>query len=73
MKKNLTSTEISIKLLPHTDTLVITQDGGKVFIGTPESIVISRSVFITLLNYMVKNGIISTKTIHGILEEYHTQ
>jgi len=66
--------KVSIFSLPGTNTLVIRKDkGSNAFILTEDSLIISKETLLILLNYMVKNNIISPKALVGILEEINTE
>jgi len=66
--------KVSIFSLPGTNTLVIRKDkGSNAFILTEDSLIISKETLLILLNYMVKNDIISPKALVGILEERNTE
>lgn len=65
--------KLKLSKLLSLDTLIIQQDADvKAFIASPTSIVIGTGLFISILNYLVKNDMISYKVLEGILEEYHT-
>lgn len=65
---------VTITYLPGHDVVVLKKSpDSQVFITTNDSVVIGRDTLITLLNYLVKNNIVSHKVIGGILEEYNTE
>lgn len=65
---------VSITLLPGTETLVIRKNSdSRVFILTVDSIIISRNTLIVLLKYMMEHNMINHKTVEGLLEEFHTE
>jgi hypothetical protein len=65
---------LRINYLPGVDTIVLKQTlCNSAFITTDDSIVLGRGTFITILNYLVRNEIISPKVLAGLLEEYHTE
>lgn len=73
-KANKVKDKVSIFSLPGTNTLVIRKDkGSNAFILTEDSLIISKETLLILLNYMVKNNIISPKALVGILEEINTE
>ncbi len=65
---------VSITLLPGTETLVIRKNSdSRVFILTADSIIISRNTLIVLLKYMMEHNMINHKTVEGLLEEFYTE
>jgi len=70
----LKSDSITVTSLGGLDVLVIRKSpSSDVFITTSDSIIIGKRTFSTLLNFLVKNEIISYKVLRGILEEYSTE
>jgi len=65
--------KLLIKNIPHLNTLVLQQVGGKgFFIATNNSIVIGIDSLAFILHFLVMDGAISHKVLEGILEEYHS-
>lgn len=65
--------KLSVLILGGSNTLVIQKtSGSRFFITTPDSIIIGRDGFITLLNFLVTNGFIHQNTLRGILEQANT-
>jgi hypothetical protein len=66
--------KIKVLALSGSDTLVIRKVGeSKFFITTPDSIIIGRDGFVTLLNFLVSNNFINHKVLEGIIEQYNTK
>lgn len=65
--------KLEITLLDGVDVIVIKKENeDRFFRTTPNSILINRQGFITLLNFFVKNNIIDPRVLIGILEEYNS-
>jgi hypothetical protein len=65
--------KLSILLLKGTNTIVVRKNqNSNIFISTPDSIIITKDNLVMLINFMVKQGILSPKVIQGILEEVNT-
>jgi len=66
--------KLTVLSLGGADTLVIRKNqNSRFFITTSDSIIIGRDSFITLLNFLVSNGFIHPKVLHGILEQAYTE
>ena len=66
-------TRLEINKLEGINVIVIKRtQGDEFFMTSPDSIIIGLSEFATLLNYLVKSDIVSTKILEGILEEYNS-
>jgi len=66
--------KLSVLTLGGSNTLVIRKSpDSRFFITTPDSIIIGKEGFITMLNFMVTNGFIHQKTLRGILEQANTE
>lgn len=63
---------VSILPLAGSDTVVIRKYDDVTFLTTSDSIVISVSLLVRIVNFLVRNNIISHKLIEGILEEFNT-
>lgn len=73
-RKKQSIDSVTITFLPGHNVIVMKKaPSSQVFITTDDSIVIGKDTIITLLNYLVKNEVISHKVIGGILEEYNTE
>jgi hypothetical protein len=65
--------KLSVLTLGGSNTLVIKKSrDSRFFITTPDSIIIGKDGFLTLLNFLVTNGFIHPKVLQGILEETFT-
>ncbi len=65
---------VKILQLSGMDAIVIQKDdSSNVFITTPNSIIIGSRTVVLLVNYLVKNKMVSPKVLAGILEECHTE
>lgn len=65
--------KLTVLVLGGSDTLVIKKSpDSRFFITTPDSVIIGRDGFITLLNFLVTNGFVHPKVLQGILEETFT-
>lgn len=70
---SLSTVKLTVKQLPKTRTIVISQDiPNSAFIATGDSIVISMDTLLVLLNYLVKYEYLNKKVISGMLEEANT-
>ncbi len=66
-------TRLEISKLKGVNVIVIKRtQGNEFFITTPDSIIMGVSEFSTLLNYLVRSGILSHKILEGILEEFNS-
>ena len=66
--------KLSVLTLGGSDTLVIKKSkDSHFFITTPDSFIIGKDGFVTLLNFLVTNGFVHPKVLQGILEEVHTE
>ena len=66
--------KLSVLALGGTNTLVIRKsEDSRFFITTPDSIIIDKDGFITLLNFLVTNEFIHQNTLRGILEQANTE
>ena len=61
-----------INLKEHNAVSVQMEDGMP-FISSNSGFVISIQTLAHIINYLVKNGIMSPKVLEGILEEYNTE
>ena len=65
--------KLQILSLAGTNTLVIRKSSdSRLFITTPDSIIIGLDGLAFLVNYIVKHEILSPVVLMGILEEYNT-
>ena len=65
--------KLSVLTLGGSNTLVIKKGSdSRFFITTPDSIIIGKEGFITLLNFLVTNDFIHQNTLRGILEQANT-
>jgi hypothetical protein len=66
--------KLTVLTLGGANTLVIRKTtDSRFFITTDDSIIISRDALITLLNFLVSNGFLHPKVLHGILEQTNTE
>ena len=64
---------LSVLLLKGTDTLVIKKPpNSNIFITSSDSIIINRMNLFIILRFLIKNDMVSTKIIKGLLEELNT-
>lgn len=61
--------KIFISKIPNLNTIVIRQIDGRVFITTPDSIMVSPVSLAAILKQLVKQGFLSKKVLQGILSE----
>lgn len=67
-------TKVTLKQLPKTSVIVVTQEGGsRLFIANNDNLIISKIGFVNLLKSLIENNLIDERTIKGMLEELHTQ
>jgi len=65
---------IQIFKLDDLETIVIKKNkGGRFFITTSDSVIISSFNFYALLKYMLFRGFISPKVLEGLLSEYREE
>ncbi len=66
--------KLTILSLAGSDTYVIRKsDSSRLFITTPDTIIIGKDGLVFLMNFLVKNGFIHPKVLEGILEELNTE
>ena len=61
-----------INLQEH-NAVSIQMEGGLPFISSSSGFVISIQTLAHIINYLIKNDIMSPKVLEGILEEYNTE
>ena len=61
-----------INLKEH-DAVSVQTEGDRSFIASSNGFVVSISTLAHIIDYLVKNGIMSPKVLEGILEEYNTE
>ena len=59
--------------LKELNSVSIQNENGMHFIASNSGIVISIQTLAYIINYLIKNGIMSPKVLEGILEEYNTE
>lgn len=62
---------VKVTKLNDLNTLVIRKEGGRFFISTDNSIIISITNLSYLLKFLVFSGMISPKVLEGVLSEYY--
>jgi hypothetical protein len=63
-------TSIKITKIPHLDTIIIKQRGGRFFISTKNSIVIDVTGLYIIIRFLVMNHMIDPEVIERILDDY---
>lgn len=63
-------TRLTVTKIPHLNTIVIKQKGGKFFISTRDSVVIDIVGLSFIIKFLVMNNIVSYRVLEGILDEY---
>lgn len=62
--------KLVVSKIKHLNTLVIRQiNGGRYFLATDDSIVISVDTLAFILKFMITNGYLSPKVLETILQE----
>ena len=65
--------KLRVLRIPGMNIIVIKQDeGGKFFVSTKDSIVIDIFGLSSILKFLLFSGMISSKVLEGILEEYNS-
>jgi hypothetical protein len=62
--------KLTITRIPRFNTIVIKQEGGKLFLASKDSIIIDISGLAIILKFLVMNKIMSPKVLEGIIDEY---
>jgi hypothetical protein len=66
----MSQTKLIVHRIPKTDLLFFRQiDGKDFFVSANNGFIVSISMLARILVFLVKSGILSIKTIEGVLEE----
>lgn len=61
--------QVTITQIPHLNTAVIKQNGVRLFVAAPDSVVIGKTGYLLLLEQMLRGGFLTPADLVGVMNK----